>query len=271
MRAGLVGQDVRHHLAFDHALQQIDGVGHDTDRLGDACGLPRQCLVDGRIDVLQHQVAVARVETLLDARRIDLGGEASRAVHRRREGLGAAHPTETRRDDQAAVEAPAEVPLGGGGEGLVGALQDSLAADVDPRAGRHLPEHHLALGLEVPEVLPVGPVPHQVRIGDQDAWRGAAGLEDADRPTGLHQQRLVRFETLQGGDDRLEAGPIARGLAAAAIHDQLLGFLRYLGVQVVEQEPQRGFRLPGLRGQLRATRCSLGADRNGVVRRLACA
>ena len=39
-------------------------------------------------------------------------------------------------------------------EGLVGALHDALAADVDPRAGRHLAVHHQALAVELVEVLP---------------------------------------------------------------------------------------------------------------------
>ena len=76
-------------------------------------------------------------------------------------------------------------------EGLVGALQDALGADVDPRAGRHLPVHHQALGLELAELLPVRPVANEVRVRDQHARRPLVGAEHADRLAGLHQQGLV--------------------------------------------------------------------------------
>ena len=76
-------------------------------------------------------------------------------------------------------------------EGLVGALHDALAADVDPRAGRHLAVHHQALAIELVEMLPGRPVRHEVGIGDQHARRIGMGAEHADRLAGLHQQRLV--------------------------------------------------------------------------------
>ena len=40
------------------------------------------------------------------------------------------------------------------GEGFVGALHDSLAADVDPGAGGHLAVHHQALSFELVEIPP---------------------------------------------------------------------------------------------------------------------
>ncbi len=76
-------------------------------------------------------------------------------------------------------------------EGLVGALHDALAADVDPGAGGHLAVHHQALAVELVEVLPGRPVRHQVGVGDQHARRVGVGAEDADRLARLDQQRLV--------------------------------------------------------------------------------
>ena len=106
-------------------------------------------------------------------------------------------------------------------EGLVGALHDALAADVDPRAGGHLAVHHQALAIELVEMLPGRPVRHEVGVGDQHARRIGMGAEHADRLAGLHQQRLVVFELAQRGDDAVEALPVARRAADAAIDHEL--------------------------------------------------
>ena len=91
----------------------------------------------------------------------------------------------------------AELLLGDGAERLVGALQDALGADVDPRPGRHLAVHHQPFGLQLAELLPVGPVPNQVGVRDQHARRPDVGAEHADGLAGLHQHRLVGLETAQ--------------------------------------------------------------------------
>ena len=67
------------------------------------------------------------------------------------------------------------------GEGLEGALQDALRADVDPRAGGHLAVHRQPEVLEPAELLPVGPVADQVGVGDQHPRRPLVGAHDADR------------------------------------------------------------------------------------------
>ena len=56
----------------------------------------------------------------------------------------------------------------GFGEGLVGALDDALAAYVDPGPGRHLAVHHETLAIEFVEVLPRRPLR---RPGS--SWRSA--------------------------------------------------------------------------------------------------
>jgi hypothetical protein len=109
------------------------------------------------------------------------------------------------------------------GKGLVGALHDALGADVDPAAGRHLAVHHQALAVEFVEVLPGGPVRHQVGVGDQHARRVGMGAEHAHRLAALHQQGLVLAQAAQAGQDLLEAVPVARGLADAAIDHQRVG------------------------------------------------
>ena len=114
-------------------------------------------------------------------------------------------------------------------EGLVGALHDALRADIDPRAGRHLAVHHQALAVELVELVPGRPVRHEVGVGDQHARRVGVGAEHADRLAGLDEQRLVVAERPQRGDDAVEALPVARRPADAAIDDQFAGLLGHLG------------------------------------------
>jgi hypothetical protein len=148
------------------------------------------------------------------------------------------------------------------GEGLVGALNDALAADIDPAARGHLAVHHQALAIEFVEMLPVGPVRHEVGIGEQHAGRIGMGAEDADGLARLDQQGLVALQPAQAGDDRVIALPIARGAADTAIDDQLLGLFGDFGIEIVHQHAQRGFGEPALRAQLGAAG---GADVAAVV------
>ena len=74
------------------------------------------------------------------------------------------------------------------------------------------------------------------------------------------------FRRLQRRDDGVEALPVARRLADAAVDDELLRPLRDLGIEVVHQHPQRGFLLPSAAGELGAARRADGAwlvDRGG--------
>ena len=139
-------------------------------------------------------------------------------------------------------------------EGLVGALHDALAADIDPGAGGHLAVHHQALAIELVEMVPGRPVRHEVGVGDQHARRVGVGAEDADRLAGLDEQRLVALEPAQRRDDAVEALPVARGAADAAIDDELARPLRDLGVEIVHQHAQRRFGQPALGRELGAAR-----------------
>ena len=75
----------------------------------------------------------------------------------------------------------------------------------------------------------------------------------ADRLAALDEQRLVLPQAKQHAHDRAQRFRRPRGAAAASVDDQLLRMLGDLGVKVVEQHPQRRFRLPGARIQLSAT------------------
>ena len=164
---------------------------------------------------------------------------------------------------QRPERSPPIVPAADLDEGLVGALNDALAADIDPRAGGHLAVHHQAEPIELVEMVPGRPVRHEVGIGDQHARRVGMGAEDADRLAGLDEQRLVGLEPAQRRDDAVEAFPVARGAADAAIDDELARPLRHLRIEVVHQHPERRFGEPALGGDLGAAR---GADRRGHCR-----
>jgi hypothetical protein len=134
------------------------------------------------------------------------------------------------------------------GEGLVGPLEDALRADVDPRPGGHLAVHRQAQRLQPPELLARRPVRHEEGVGEQHARRILVRREDADRLAAPDQQRLVVPEPPQLAHDRVERRPGARRPPAAAIDDEVLGALGDLGVEVVQQHPQRRLLLPAPAG-----------------------
>ena len=148
----------------------------------------------------------------------------------------------------------AEMLLAGRRERLVRALEDPLRADVDPASGRHLAEHRQALGLEPPELVPGRPARDEQRVRDQHARRSRVRPQHADGLPALHEQRLVVSEREQRADDRAQCVVVARGLPRAAVDDEVLRPLGDLGVEVVQQHPQRGLRRPRSGVQLGAAR-----------------
>jgi hypothetical protein len=190
-----------------------------------------------------------------------------RAGHHRRERLRAAHAAEAGGQDPLALEVAAIMLAAHFGEGLVGALDDALGADVDPRAGGHLAVHHQALAIELVEHLPGRPFGHEVGVGDQHARRVLVGAEHADRLARLDEQGLVLLEPLERLDDLVEAFPVARGAADAAIDDQALRVLGDLVVEVVHQHPHRGLGGPAA---WRRSRAAAGADVAAVVASVSC-
>ena len=78
------------------------------------------------------------------------------------------------------------------------------------------------------------------------------GLEDPLRPPALNDQGLVATEVAEGRDDPVVVLPRARRLARAAVHDEVLGSLGDIRVEVVHQHAQGGFLHPALARPLRA-------------------
>jgi hypothetical protein len=103
-------------------------------------------------------------------------------------------------------------------------------------------------------MVPVGPVRHQVGVGDQHARGVDVGADHGHRLARLHQQRLVVFELLQLSTMAVEVFPGARGPADAAIDHQLVRVFGHVRMQIVHQHAHRRFGEPALRGDLGAGR-----------------
>src|SRR3981189_24975 len=148
-------------------------------------------------------------------------------------------------------------------ERLVRALQDALGADVDPGPGGHLAVHDQPGPLQFPELLPGGPLRHQVGVRYQDARSIRMRAQHADGLSALYQQRLFVAERAERGADPLEARPVARRLPAPSVDHQLFRLLCHLGVEVVLQHPERSFLHPSPARERGAAR---GTDRVGHAR-----
>src|SRR5207245_6699662 len=86
-------------------------------------------------------VAVAAFQSFFDPRRIDLNPEKDRAVHCRGERLRTAHSAKAATENKFPLKRAAELFAAGRGKRLKCTLHDSLATDVNPRTGGHLPVH----------------------------------------------------------------------------------------------------------------------------------
>ena len=146
------------------------------------------------IEARRGAVEVAQLDAPLDALRPAFDDQHRRAGQHAGERLRAAHAAQARGENPLAGEAAAVMLAARLGEGLVGAGDDALAADVEPRAGGHLAEHHQPLALQLIEVLRRGPVRDEVGVGDEHPRRARVGAHDAHRLARLDQQRLVGLQ-----------------------------------------------------------------------------
>src|SRR5690606_2652804 len=208
----------------------------------------------GGVGGVGHRVEVAVLDAALQPGRVDVDHQAHAAVERDGERLGPAHTAAAAGDGERAGEGAAEPLVGDRGERLVGALEDALGADVDPRARGHLAVHDQAELLQPPELRPVRPVADQVGVGDEHPRRPLVGAQHPDRTAGLHEHRLVVGQCGERADHRVERRPVAGRPPRPAVDDQGVGPLRDLRVEVVAEHPQRGLGLPGPGRERRAAR-----------------
>ena len=142
--------------------------------------------------------------------------------------------------------------FGHGRKCFVGALQNSLRADVNPATRGHLAVHHQAGAVQFVEALPIIPVAHQIGIADQHARRMFMRAKHRHRLAGLHQQRFIVLQRAQRAHNGVKAFPVARRFPRAAINHQILRLLRHIRIKIVHQHAQRRFLLPAFAGKLRA-------------------
>ena len=100
------------------------------------------------------------------------------------------------------------------------------------------------------------PVGYKVGVGEQHAGRVGVRLEDADGLAALHKQGFVVLQVAQAVHDLEQRGPVARGLAAAAIDDEVLRTLGHFRVEVVHEHPERGLLQPAFATKRCAARCA---------------
>ena len=254
MGGGLIGNQMRPDLTADELRKDFRSVAEQADRHRPTLRARFDDETQRVVEVARLPIEVARPEPHLEPRGLALDRQQRCTRHRRRQRLRAAHPAQACGQDPLVRELAPVVLPSRLGKRFVRALDDALAADVDPRARGHLAVHHQALAIQFVEVVPVRPLRHEIRIRDQHARRIGVRPEYADRLAGLDQQAFVGFERTQRFDDALVAFPIARGLADAAVDHELLGALGDLGIEVVHQHPQRRLGEPALCRERRSAR-----------------
>ena len=252
MGGGLVGDDVRPDASPHQFRKDLRGIAEQAYRywLLFAAGL-----LDDRQRLLQRgrlAVEVAGAQPHLDARGLAFDDQAADApAITAASGCAPPMPPRPAVRIHLARERSAEMAPPHLDERFVGALNDALAADIDPRTRGHLAVHHEPLTIELMKMLPGRPVRHQVGIGDQHAGASAwvrntpTGLPDCTSSVSSASSRLQR------GDDGVETVPVTRRPADAAIDHQFLRTLRHGGVQVVHQHAQRRLGEPGFGVQRR--------------------
>ena len=132
MSARLVGDDVDLDTASQQFREDDRGIAEHAHRQGAAFLLRRGHARDRIIEVMGDLVEVAILDTLGQARGVDVDHEAHALVHRDCQRLRTAHAAASGGEGERAGEGAAELLDRDSGEGLIGALQDALGADVNP-------------------------------------------------------------------------------------------------------------------------------------------
>ena len=127
---------------------------------------------------------------------------------------------------------------------LVGALQNPLCANVNPRSRRHLPVHDEPELLETTKFVPVGKTSHEVRICNQNPRRIGMCTYATNRFARLNKKRLVVFELLQFTHDDIERFPRPRRFTRAAVHDEVFRTFSNLWIEIVLKHSKRCFLKP---------------------------
>ncbi|OPZ72962.1 MAG: hypothetical protein BWY83_00375 [bacterium ADurb.Bin478] len=249
VRRGLIRHHIGKNAAADDLGQHVRGVAQQADR---ERSLLRFCFlhqIHGFIQLGAQPIKITGLQPAFDAMTIHLDAQTHRAVHGRCQRLSAAHTAQTSGENKPAVRRAVEIFFRTGGKGLKSALQNPLAADINPTARGHLTVHGQAQRLEPAEFIPGRPSGHQQRVGDQNPRRIFMRSEYRHRFAGLNQQRLIILKPFQRIDDRMITLPVPRRFAGAAVDDELMRTLGDLRIQVVHQHAQSRLLHPALAAQ----------------------
>jgi hypothetical protein len=247
---GLVGDDIEALALGGPGRLDLGGVADQRDRQRLARGGGGAGQLECLARIVTEAVDVANLMAPARPRLIDFDAHRHAVVHRHRQRLCPAHSAEAGRERHPAAEAAAEVLPGELRKRLERALEDALRPDVDPRAGGHLAIHRQALALELAKDVPCRPFADQVRVCDEHPRSPLVGPEDCHRLARLDEQRLIVGQPPELADDRVEGSPRTSRPTGAPVHDERVGILGHLRVEVVHQHPEGGFLAPATAGQL---------------------
>ncbi len=162
MGTGLVGHHIHLNAAPHNLRQHIGAVSNQAHRQRPPFA-PRLFTKHQRlIQVFGDHVAVARFHSPFNSAAIHINGQHHAVVERDGKRLRSSHAAYAAGYHQSTFESAAKVPLGQRGKGLKCPLQYALRTDINPAPRRHLAVHHQALAVQIVEVLPVGPLAHQI-------------------------------------------------------------------------------------------------------------
>ena len=142
----------------------------------------------------------------------------------------------------------------GSGKSFKRTLHDPLAADVNPRAGRHLSVHRQSHPLETIELGIVVPLPDKIGVGDQDARCFIVGPKFADRLSRLNEKGFVIFEFAQRANNCIESFPAPRGATCSTVDNELIGIFCDVRIEIVHQHPHGRFLMPAFARAFTAAR-----------------
>ena len=202
MCRGLVGDDVDRRVVGEQPRHDRRGVAEKTDRQRSS-GVTRSDRHPQRlVNAVGAFVQIAVLEPAGDPRCVDLDAQHHPAIHRHRQRLCAAHPAEPGGERDRSGQRAAEALGRDCGERLVGALENALGSDVDPRAGGHLAIHGQSGCLQPAELAPVA---QSAPAASAISTRRHRGSDHADRLARWHQQGLVIAQVGEHRDDRWKA------------------------------------------------------------------
>ena len=171
MRACLVGHNVDGHISIQNLGEHGGGVAHHANREGALLVFGGENASKSIVEIGRVFVEVSVFDAASQARLVDVDDEHGALIHSDGQWLRAAHATASTGQGEGSGKGSAKVLPSDRCERFEGALQNSLRADVDPRACRHLAVHGQPLGLQPTKLGPVRPVAHEVGVCNENAGR----------------------------------------------------------------------------------------------------